>query len=79
MSETRSPAKFLRFLTFSLFPFAFSLGPAAAPAYGQDFPSRPVRFIVPFPPGGGTDGFARILGAKLTEIQHLGVILPEND
>ena len=75
MSETRPPAKFLRILTFSLFPFAFSLVLAAAPAGGQDFPSRPVRFVVPFPPGGGTDGFARILGARLTELWGQQVIV----
>ena len=37
-------------------------------AFAQDrFPDKPVRFIVPFPPGGGTDALARILGAKLAE------------
>ena len=42
--------------------------PLAAPAApGQPFPSKPVRFIVPFVPGGGTDTFARIVGAKLTQ------------
>ncbi len=34
----------------------------------QNFPEKPIRFIVPFAPGGGTDVFARIVGAKLTEI-----------
>ncbi len=39
-------------------------GPAAAqPAY----PNKPVRFIVPYPPGSGTDIVARMLGQKLTE------------
>ena len=41
----------------------------------QSFPDRPVRFIVPFPPGGGTDGFARVLGAKLTELWGQQVIV----
>ena len=36
-------------------------------AFAQSFPTRPVRFIVPFVPGGGTDTFARILGSRLSE------------
>src|SRR5262249_26259135 len=43
---------------------------AAAPAAAQDYPSRPVSFIVPFAPGGVTSLFARVLGAKLE--QRLG-------
>ena len=32
-----------------------------------DYPTRPVRWIVPYPPGGGTDITARIIGAWLSE------------
>jgi tripartite-type tricarboxylate transporter receptor subunit TctC len=40
-------------------------GPAAAQA--QSYPSRPIRFIVPYPPGGSTDTYSRIIGVKLGE------------
>jgi tripartite-type tricarboxylate transporter receptor subunit TctC len=36
-------------------------------AFAQDWPTKPVRVIVPFPPGGSTDLLARILAQKLTE------------
>ena len=39
----------------------------AAPAFAQGYPSKPVRLIVPYPAGGGTDYFARTVGAKLGE------------
>ena len=34
-------------------------------ASAQDYPSRPVRFILPFPPGGGTDILGRIISERL--------------
>ena len=35
-------------------------------ARAQDYPTRPVTLIVPYPPGGGVDAMARIVGEKLT-------------
>ncbi len=37
------------------------------PAAAQQYPAKPVRLIVPFPPGGGVDVTARILAQRLTE------------
>lgn len=34
---------------------------------GEAFPSRPIRFVVPYPPGGGNDLFARVVGQKISE------------
>jgi len=39
----------------------------AGAALAQDWPAKPVRFIVPFPPGGSVDPLARLLGVKLGE------------
>ena len=46
---------------------AAALGVAATLCLAQEYPARPIRMIIPYPPGGGTDFFARTLGAKLTE------------
>ena len=39
----------------------------AGPALAQDYPARPVKVMIPFPPGGPTDVLARLVAQKLTE------------
>ena len=41
----------------------------------QFFPDKPIKFIVPFPPGGSTDGFSRPLAAKLSELMRQPVVV----
>ena len=55
---------------------AFALA-AALPgaALSQAFPTKPVRLVVPFPPGGATDIIARLLGQKLQEIWGQSVLI----
>jgi tripartite-type tricarboxylate transporter receptor subunit TctC len=50
-------------LAIGLSAFAWSSGGALA----LDYPARPVRFVVGFPPGGATDILARLIGQRLSE------------
>ncbi|HJQ64196.1 MAG TPA: tripartite tricarboxylate transporter substrate binding protein [Burkholderiales bacterium] len=47
----------------------------ASGAWAQEFPQKTVRFIVPFPPGGATDGLARVLAEKMTEAWRQQVVI----
>jgi tripartite-type tricarboxylate transporter receptor subunit TctC len=48
---------------------------AVLPVQAQEWPTKPVRMIVPFPPGGGTDTVARPLAAKLAQILGQQVVI----
>jgi tripartite-type tricarboxylate transporter receptor subunit TctC len=44
-------------------------------AHAQSFPSKPLRLVVPFPPGGPTDLFARQYGQRLATVLGQGVVI----
>jgi tripartite-type tricarboxylate transporter receptor subunit TctC len=48
---------------------------AGAPAHAQDYPKTAIHLIVPYPPGGSPDIFARTIGAKLAEAWKQPVIV----
>lgn len=54
---------------------ATALLPLAAGA--QDFPTKPIKLLIPFPPGGGTDTVSRVVATALTE-QMKWQVVPEN-
>src|SRR5215472_18377806 len=49
------------------------LCPAFAAA--QDFPAKPIRLIVPFPPGGPNDIIARVVGQRMSELVKQPIII----
>jgi tripartite-type tricarboxylate transporter receptor subunit TctC len=51
------------------------LAGAASPAAAQNYPSRPVTMVVPFPPGGNTDLMARALQSELAKALGQSVII----
>jgi tripartite-type tricarboxylate transporter receptor subunit TctC len=52
-----------------------ALAALASPAQAQQYPTKPVRFIAPFPPGGTSDILCRIVGQKLTEFWGQQVVV----
>lgn len=65
--------------TLTLAAIAAALAPAVHTAHAADdvtgFPSKPVRLIVTYPPGGTVDAAARILGTKLSQIWDQPVVI----
>ena len=45
------------------------------PSAAEDFPAKPIRLIVPFPPGGPNDIIARVIGQRMSEIVHQPIVI----
>jgi tripartite-type tricarboxylate transporter receptor subunit TctC len=44
-------------------------------AAAEDFPAKPIRLIVPFPPGGPNDMIARVVGQRMSELMKQPIII----
>lgn len=55
--------------------FATAISPVSGDALAQTYPSKPIRYIVPFSAGGANDILARILGARLSERWKVPVVI----
>ena len=57
------------------FTLAGATALALPPAWAQSYPAKPIRLIIPFPPGGATDIFGRVLAQKLGELIGQSVVI----
>src|SRR3970040_924552 len=71
--ETQSRTPSMRKMISLLAALAFAA--LSCSALAQPFPTKPVRIIVAFPPGGGVDIVARLMGPRLTEIWGQPVVV----
>lgn len=62
-------------LTLVVVALTFMAGAAPAPAAEPPYPNRPIRMIVPYPPGGSTDPTARAFGAWFSEKFGVAVVI----
>lgn len=59
----------------ALIAFALALVAGTSAAQAQQYPTKPIRIVVPFPPGGFSDVFARIIGTRVSEAWGQQVII----
>jgi tripartite-type tricarboxylate transporter receptor subunit TctC len=70
-----STPRLLRSALLSLIACALVASVATPPAQAQSFPSKPVRMVIPFPPGGPLDAVGRTIAQKLTEAWGQNVVV----
>jgi tripartite-type tricarboxylate transporter receptor subunit TctC len=56
---------------------AAALPPISRAATAQDYPTRPITIVVPFPAGGPTDALARVLAERMRAALGQSVVVPK--
>jgi tripartite-type tricarboxylate transporter receptor subunit TctC len=54
---------------------ACALALGTGPVFAQDYPNKPIRLVLGYPPGGSTDATARVIGPRLGEILGVTVVI----
>jgi tripartite-type tricarboxylate transporter receptor subunit TctC len=67
-----SPSRLLRLVLPFIFLASFGFGGALAQS---QFPNKPIRYVIPFPPGGATDNIARPLAAELGVLVKWNIVI----
>jgi tripartite-type tricarboxylate transporter receptor subunit TctC len=62
-------------LRFGLVALAAIFASGAAAAAEEPYPNRPVRVVVPFPPGAASDFLARVVGARMSEVYGQQIVV----
>ena len=76
MSARREPARrYLRFAGLAAACQVLMGLLAIPPAHAQDYPNRPIRMIIPFAPGGGTDIVARLIALRLADNMKQSIVI----
>lgn len=60
---------------FAAVAAAMVFGSIAAPALADQYPSKPIRLIVPVPPGGGSDAIARTVAHQMSQAMKASIIV----
>jgi tripartite-type tricarboxylate transporter receptor subunit TctC len=73
-SKTSSPKNYRRQFLIKKILVSVALSCSAVAGHAQTWPANPVKLIIPFPPGGGTDILSRIVANKLAESNKWTVV-----
>jgi tripartite-type tricarboxylate transporter receptor subunit TctC len=64
-----------RAIVFGALAAAGLIAAATAPTGAQSYPTKPIKMIVPFPPGGPIDSIGRLIGQHMTRSQFITLLL----